>query len=120
MGALKDRVKEAEKLNQQMFALVKQATPDARIEVVRLRGQLSRTIVEILKERSSEPGLQDDPAKAQAFDRLFRDMRTALSGHQGTWQSSDIARDPGGYTRSAAEVHRLQEDFFGWCRNNLT
>ena len=119
MSKLMDKVREAESLNREMMALARTNDADAQLEILRLRSRFSRLVVDMLNERSSDPVLSGNSALAERFDELFREVRSALSAHQGAWHPRAIESDPSGYRQSAATVNEKQVAFYSWCSQSL-
>lgn len=119
MGKLAETVSRAKELHLEMKRLATAGDAADKLDVIRLRSQYSRAIIEVMQAKDGEPQFVAELAKKQSFDRLFMDMRKALSEHQGNWGPREIERDPAGYAQSVKAMSESQDAFFDWSTANL-
>ncbi len=119
MGELADAVNEGRKLNQEMKRLALEGGLSDNLDVIRLRSRYTKAVLSMMQAQSSDSLIQGRPELKQTFDRLFSEMRSALSLHQSNWGPREIERDPEGYKQSVRTMSEIQEAFYDWSAANL-
>ncbi len=117
--ALLKAIENLSELQAKLSALSARDDDARRLDMVKLRRQLSEYLQIVRIAADEDKTLQNNPDLALEFRKRFSAMRSAIAFHQASWPAVSMDRNNFKYTESAANVGKLNRDFAAWVKTEL-